>query len=117
MRRYEFAGGIAVVTGAASGIGAALAVELGRRGSRLVLVDRDAERLAEVAAPLDAETRVVDLADGAAVVAAGEEIRAAHPRLRLLVNNAGIALGGRFDQVTLAQYRRSSTSTSGPWSG
>lgn len=104
MRRYEFAGGVAVVTGAASGIGAALAVELARRGSRLVLVDRDAERLAEVAVPLDAETRVVDLADGAAVVAAGEEIRAVHPRLRLLVNNAGIALGGRFDQVTLAQY-------------
>jgi len=93
-----------VVTGAASGIGAALAVELARRGSRLVLLDRDAERLAKVAAPLDAETRVVDLADGAAVVAVGEDIRAAHPRLRLLVNNAGIALGGRFDQVTLAQY-------------
>jgi short-subunit dehydrogenase len=104
MRRYEFAGGIAVVTGAASGIGAALAVELARRGSRLVLLDRDADRLAKVAAPLDAETRVVDLADGAAVVAVGEEIRSAHPRLRLLVNNAGIALGGRFDQVTLAQY-------------
>jgi short-subunit dehydrogenase len=104
MRRYEFAGGVAVVTGAASGIGAALAVELARRGSRLVLLDRDAERLVKVAAPLDAETRVVDLADGAAVVAVGEEIRAAHPRLRLLVNNAGIALGGRFDQVTLAQY-------------
>ena len=104
MRRYEFAGGVAVVTGAASGIGAALAVELARRGSRLVLLDRDAARLATVAAPLDAEVRVVDLADGAAVVAAGEEIRAAHPRLRLLVNNAGIALGGRFDQVTLAQY-------------
>jgi short-subunit dehydrogenase len=104
MRRYEFAGGVAVVTGAASGIGAALAVELGRRGSRLVLLDRDSERLAKVAAPLGAETLVVDLADGAAVVAAGEEIRAAYPRLRLLVNNAGIALGGRFDQVTLAQY-------------
>ena len=81
MRRYEFAGGVAVVTGAASGIGAALAVELARRGSRLVLLDRDAERLVKVAAPLDAETRVVDLADGAAVVAVGEEIRAAHPRL------------------------------------
>ena len=34
MRPYEFAGGVAVVTGAASGIGAALAVELGRRGQR-----------------------------------------------------------------------------------
>jgi short-subunit dehydrogenase len=106
MPRYEFAGGVAVVTGAASGIGAALAVELARRGSRLVLLDRDSERLAKVAASLDAETVVVDLADGAATVAVGEQIRAAHPRLRLLVNNAGIALGGRFDQVTLAQYEQ-----------
>jgi short-subunit dehydrogenase len=104
MNEYEFAGGTAVVTGAASGIGAALAAELGRRGSRLVLLDRDADRLAAVAAPLGAETHVVDLADGAAVVGVGEAIRAAHPRLRLLVNNAGIALGGRFEEVTLAEY-------------
>jgi short-subunit dehydrogenase len=104
MNDYVFAGGVAVVTGAASGIGAALAAELSRRGARLVLLDRDAERLAKVAAPLDAEAVVVDLADAAAVVAAGERIRAAHPRVRLLVNNAGIALGGRFEQVTLDQY-------------
>jgi short-subunit dehydrogenase len=104
MDDFDFAGGTAVVTGAASGIGAAVAAELGRRGSRLVLLDRDAERLAAVAAPLGARTHVVDLADGAAVVAVGEAIRAAHPRVRLLVNNAGIALGGRFEQVTLEQY-------------
>ncbi len=104
MNDYVFTGGVAVVTGAASGIGAALAAELGRRGARLVLLDRDADRLAKVAAPLAAETVVVDLADAAAVVAAGERIRAAHPRVRLLVNNAGIALGGRFEQVTLDQY-------------
>ena len=104
MRDYVFPGGTAVVTGAASGIGAAVATELARRGSRLVLVDRDAERLAAVAGPLGAETHVVDLADGPAVVALGEAVRAAHPRLRLLVNNAGIALGGRFDQVTLSEY-------------
>jgi len=104
MKDYMFGGGVAVVTGAASGIGAALATELARRGARLVLLDRDADRLGTVAAPLEAETHVVDLGDAAAVVAIGERIRAAHPRLRLLVNNAGIALGGRFDQVTLAEY-------------
>ena len=101
---FEFAGGVAVVTGAASGIGAALATELARRGSRLVLLDRDVERLAKVAAPLGAETHVVDLGDAAAVVETGQRVRAAHPRVRLLVNNAGIALGGRFEQVTLEQY-------------
>jgi short-subunit dehydrogenase len=104
MKAYVFGGGTAVVTGAASGIGAAVATELARRGSRLVLLDRDADRLAAVAGPLGAETHVVDLADAAAVVAVGERIRAGHPAIRLLVNNAGIALGGRFDQVTLAEY-------------
>ena len=104
MDDFDFAGGIAVVTGAASGIGAAVATELARRGMRLVLIDRDADRLALVAQPLSADTHVGDLSDAAAVVKVGEEIRAAHPSLRLLVNNAGIALGGRFDQVTLAEY-------------
>jgi short-subunit dehydrogenase len=104
VREFEFGGGVAVVTGAASGIGAALAGVLARRGCRLVLVDRDAVRLAAVAGPLGASTYTVDLADPVATVAAGEEIRAAHPRIRLLVNNAGIALGGRFDQITLAEY-------------
>lgn len=106
MTDFVFAGGTAVVTGAASGIGAALAVALAARGAELVLLDRDADRLAAVAGPLRAETHVVDLADAAATVAVGERIRAAHPRVRLLVNNAGIALGGRFDQVTLAEYEQ-----------
>jgi short-subunit dehydrogenase len=104
MDDFVFAGGTAVVTGAASGIGAAVATELARRGARLVLVDRDADRLAGVAGATGAETHVVDLADPAAVVALGERVRVDHPRVRLLVNNAGIALGGRFDQVTLAEY-------------
>jgi short-subunit dehydrogenase len=104
MTDFVFAGGTAVVTGAASGIGAALATALAARGADLVLIDRDADRLAAVAGPLSAETHVVDLADGAATVAVGREIAAAHPRVRLLVNNAGMALGGRFDQVTLAEY-------------
>ena len=43
MRGYEFSGGTAVVTGAASGIGEALAVQLADRGSALALVDRDGE--------------------------------------------------------------------------
>ena len=111
MGAYEFAGGTAIVTGAASGIGEALAVQLADRGSSLVLVDRDAERLAAVAdrirrshPRLEVDTYVVDLADEAATDALGATLAGAHPGTTLLVNNAGVALGGRFDQVTLEEF-------------
>jgi short-subunit dehydrogenase len=109
--RYRFADGTAVVTGAASGIGAALATGLAHRGSHLVLVDRDAERLAGVAETVGVAapdrriaTYVVDLADDAAAARIGETLRDAHPDTTLLINNAGVALGGRFDQVSAAQF-------------
>jgi short-subunit dehydrogenase len=108
---YLFAGRTAVVTGAASGIGEQVAHGLAARGSGLVLVDRDAPRLDKVAGSLRAdhpdlsvETHVADLADRAAVIRTAEEIRARHPVLGLLVNNAGVALGGRFDQVGLDEF-------------
>jgi short-subunit dehydrogenase len=111
MQRYAFAGGTAVVTGAASGIGEALAHALALRGSHLVLLDRDAERLSGVAADihdgnpaLRVETHVVDLADGEATTHVADAVLRAHPRIRLLVNNAGVALDGRFDQVTLEEF-------------
>ncbi|MGC5051775.1 SDR family NAD(P)-dependent oxidoreductase [Micromonospora sp. DT48] len=111
MRRFTVTGGVAVVTGAAGGIGAALAHALARRGAELVLLDRDADGLATVAAAIRAEhpdrqvwTHQVDLADAAATGALADRIVARHPRIRLLVNNAGVALGGRFDEVTLAEF-------------
>jgi short-subunit dehydrogenase len=111
MGPYEFAGGTAVVTGAASGIGEALATQLAARGSHLVLLDRDADRLAGVAAAVRAahptvsvETTVVDLSDDEATARVADELAAAHPEVTLLVNNAGVALGGRFDQVTLEEF-------------
>ncbi|SCL36617.1 Short-chain dehydrogenase [Micromonospora nigra] len=112
MRTFVFTAGTAVVTGAASGIGEALAHGLARRGSDLVLLDRDADRLAAVAAAIGAAhpdcqlvTHVVDLADAHATARVAEEVRHRHPRIRLLVNNAGVALGGRFDQVTLEEFQ------------
>ena len=81
MRRYAFEGGTAVVTGAASGIGAALAAGLAARDSHLVLLDRDADGLAAVAAAVRAvptgvrvAEHVADLADPAAAVAVGAVI-------------------------------------------
>jgi short-subunit dehydrogenase len=111
MRNYTFAGGTAVVTGAASGIGEALSHALAARGSNLVLLDRDADRLAAVVAAvrgthptLKIATHVVDLADGDATQRLAAKLRQEHPHITLLVNNAGVALGGRLDQVTLDEF-------------
>jgi short-subunit dehydrogenase len=111
MATFEFSGATAVVTGAASGIGEALAHGLADRGSNLVLLDKDSDRLAAVAesirtghSTVDIDTYVVDLSDPAATDRVAAEILAAHPRIRLLINNAGVALRGRFDQVTLDEF-------------
>jgi short-subunit dehydrogenase len=107
MQPYEFAGGTAVLTGAASGIGASLAAALADRGSHLALLDIDEHGLTAVAdAVLSAHPHltvtgyVVDLTDDDALDATVEAVRADHAGVTLLVNNAGVALGGRFDQVT-----------------
>jgi short-subunit dehydrogenase len=108
VRRYVVDGGTAVLTGAASGIGHALALELSRRGSHLVLLDRDAEGLAAVAAQVregrpdrTVTTHVVDLADRSAALATAHAVCESVPHVSLLVNNAGVALTGRLDQVSL----------------
>src|SRR5947208_1498376 len=111
MDRYRFSSGTPIVTGAGSGIGAALAAGLTRRGSALVLLDRDEERLRQVADAHRAtlpdrsvETVLGDLGDTAAVRTLGSELAERFPSTTLLINNAGIALTGRFDQVTLDEF-------------
>jgi short-subunit dehydrogenase len=111
MDAYQFAGGSAVVTGAASGIGEALAGRLAARGSHLVLADRDKARLTDVAdrtrtahSALTVVTHVADLSDDEQTAALAATLAAEHPETTLLVNNAGVALGGRFDQVTLEEF-------------
>ena len=108
---YAFAGGSAVVTGAASGIGEALAAKLADRGSNLVLVDRDEQRLTLVAERLRAAhpglavaTHVAELSAEQQTDALAKTLATEHPETTLLVNNAGVALGGRFDQVTLEEF-------------
>lgn len=104
---FPLHGGVAVLTGAAGGIGAALADSLAGRGCALALVDRDAAGLAAVAARARARgvavsEHVLDLTQPAAIAALPAAVLDRHGRVSLLVNNAGVALMGRFDQVALA---------------
>jgi short-subunit dehydrogenase len=111
LERYDFTTGTALVTGAAGGIGGQLALGLAARGSNLVLLDRDAQRLEEVAATIrdrdpqvGVETHVIDVADRPALLELAARIAADHPELNLLVNNAGVALGGNFEHTTLDEF-------------
>lgn len=82
---------VAVVTGASSGIGAELARLLARRGWRCVLLARRQDRLAALAEETGGEYEVCDVSDREAVAAVGVRVLERHPRVQLLVNNAGIA--------------------------
>jgi uncharacterized protein len=87
---------IAVVTGASSGIGEATARELARRGWRPLLVARRQDRLEQLATELGGEYEVCDVSDRADVDRAAAAIVQRHPRIDLLVNNAGIPGRGTF---------------------
>jgi NAD(P)-dependent dehydrogenase (short-subunit alcohol dehydrogenase family) len=96
----SFDGKIAVVTGAASGIGLAIARELAARKARVALVDRDPV-VADVAASLASATaHVADVSDREAMRALAGEVVDAHGGAHLLVNNAGVSLAGKFADVS-----------------
>jgi short-subunit dehydrogenase len=102
-------GRTAVVTGAAGGIGRAIATSLARRGCHLALADIDDAALTGTAAELAVhKVRVsrhhLDVSDGAAVAAFPRQVTAEHPGVDVLVNNAGVALGGTFEQVDEADF-------------
>lgn len=113
MRRPELvvAGGTAVVTGAAGGMGEHIAKGLARRGADLVVLDRDEVGLGRVVADIARETpgaalasHVVDLADRGATDRVIARIRDAHPGVTMLFNNAGVAVGGRFVDVSAQDF-------------
>jgi len=100
-------GAAVAVTGAASGIGRALAKELAARGADLALADRDEAGLASVAAEIGAARKVtthrVDVSIPADITAFAEQAVSAHPSLNIVINNAGVALLGNFTEVEEAQ--------------
>lgn len=100
---------VAVVTGAGSGIGRAIAASLARRGCHLALADINEEGLRQTAetvkgAGVRFSLHRLDVASREQVRALPAEVRAAHGRVDLLVNNAGVALGGSFEQVSEADF-------------
>lgn len=99
--------GAAAITGAASGIGRALAIELAQRGCDLALADRDEAGLKTVAAEIGRERKVsvhrVDVSEPGDITQFATAATAAHPSLNIVINNAGVALLGQFEEIDQAQ--------------
>jgi short-subunit dehydrogenase len=102
-------GAAAAVTGAASGIGRALALELAARGCDLALADRDEAGLQAVAAEIarnqerKVTTHRVDVGKPEEIAAFAQAATSAHPTLNIVINNAGVALIGQFGEVDQSQ--------------
>lgn len=100
---------VAVVTGAASGIGLATAEALGRRGCDVALVDIDARGLSAAADRVRATGRVVstfevDVADRDRMRALPEAVVREHGAVHILVNNAGVSVGSTLEELDLEDF-------------
>ncbi len=109
IRTYD--GAVAVVTGAASGIGYALSKSLVERGATVLLADRQGARVAEIAASLrhaggHAEAAEVNVVDAPSVLGAVEGMAQRHGRLDYLFNNAGVSVGGEVRHYEIDDWNR-----------
>lgn len=103
----NFSHGVVVITGAGSGIGRALAKEFASGGAELALADVNAKSVEETRSLLGnakAGTYVCDVGDAAAVEAFARKVRQDFGRATIVVNNAGVALYGSFEQLTVAEF-------------
>jgi short-subunit dehydrogenase len=109
VQKFPFEGSAAAITGAASGIGRALAFELAARGCDVALADLDEAGLASAAKDIvathgrRATIRRVDVADPQQIQDFAASSIAEFPSLNILINNAGVALLGQFDEFDHTQ--------------
>ncbi|HXZ13354.1 MAG TPA: SDR family NAD(P)-dependent oxidoreductase [Candidatus Sulfotelmatobacter sp.] len=106
---WKLEGGVAVITGAGSGIGRALARRLALEKMSLALADVDVNGLQGTAEQVVSEknkiavsTHVVDVSNSRRMEEFASEVVQRHGRVTLLINNAGVALIGNFDEVSVA---------------
>jgi len=105
----QIRGAAAAVTGASSGIGRALALELAARGCDLALADRDEAGLQSVAAEIagtssqKVSVHRVDVSEPDQIASFAQAAVAAHPGLNIVINNAGVALLGQFSEIDQSQ--------------
>src|SRR3984885_13030722 len=102
-------GSAAAITGAASGIGRALALELAARGCDLALADRDEAGLQSAAAEIGklssqkVSVHRVDVSEPDQIAGFAQTAVTAHPGLNIVINNAGVALLGQFSEIDQSQ--------------
>jgi len=101
---------VAVITGAASGIGRGIAEEAGRRGMTVILLDVDSGPLAEVEEAfrqrqVQVEARKMDVTDGAAMDALAADLFERHGRVDYLFNNAGVLVAGQTWERSVDDWR------------
>ena len=106
----DISGRVAFVTGGASGLGLAMAKAFAKRGAKVMLADLNAEGMAKAEAELkatgaDVASVVCDVADLDAVKAAADATISRFGKVHLVVNNAGVALGGQPGEIPVQDWR------------
>lgn len=108
---HSFADKVCIITGAANGLGKALATELYKQGAHLVLIDTDANGLESLRKTLKNNRQkiavhVADISDEAIITTVAQAVQNQYQRADVLINNAGISISQPFDHMNSADHRR-----------